>query len=131
MFEQIFKNIDDFIWKDAGCDSELDYAEQTSWILFLKWLDDFEQDKEIKAKLDNKNFKSIFDKDYKWSSWAAVKTKEGKVFNCRPRGTREDRMELYKNGKKYIGKKLTICFQELTDDKVPRFPVGIAFRDYE
>ena len=79
MIEQIFKNIDDFIWKDAGCDSELDYAEQTSWILFLKWLDDFEQDKEIKAKLDNKNFKSIFDKDYKWSSWAVVKTKEGKV----------------------------------------------------
>jgi type I restriction enzyme M protein len=79
MFEQIFKNVDDFIWKDAGCDSELDYAEQTSWILFLKWLDDFEQDKEIKAKLDNKSFKSIFDKDYKWSSWAVVKTKEGKV----------------------------------------------------
>jgi type I restriction enzyme M protein len=79
MFEQIFKNIDDFIWKDAGCDSELDYAEQTSWILFLKWLDDFEQDKKIKAKLDNKSFKSIFEKDYKWSSWAVVKTKEGKV----------------------------------------------------
>ena len=34
---------------------------------------------EIKSKLDNKNFKSIFDKDYKWSSWAVVKTKEGKV----------------------------------------------------
>lgn len=79
MFEQIFKNVDAFIWKDAGCDSELDYAEQTSWILFLKWLDDFEQDKQIKSKLDNKNFKSIFDKDYKWSSWAVVKTKEGKV----------------------------------------------------
>jgi len=79
MFEQIFKNIDDLIWKDAGCDSAIDYAEQTSWILFLKWLDDFEQDKQIKAKLDNKNFKFIFDKDYKWSSWAVVKTKEGKV----------------------------------------------------
>ena len=79
MFEQIFKNVDDFIWKDAGCDSELDYAEQTSWILFLKWLDDFEQDKQIKSKLDNKNFKSTFDKEYMWSSWAVVKTKEGKV----------------------------------------------------
>lgn len=54
-----------------------------------------------------------------------------KVFNCRPRGTREERAELYKNGKKYVGKKLTVRFQELTDDKVPRFPVGIAFRDYE
>ena len=38
MFEQTFKNIDAAIWKDSGCDSELDYAEQTSWILFLKWL---------------------------------------------------------------------------------------------
>ena len=59
------------------------------------------------------------------------KTEEGKVFHCRPRGTHEDRIELYKNGSSYIGKKLTVRFQELTDDKVPRFPVGIAFRDYE
>ena len=44
MFEQAFKNIDAAIWKDTGCDSELDYAEQSSWILFLKWLDDFEKD---------------------------------------------------------------------------------------
>ncbi len=79
MFEQIFKNIDDFIWKDAGCDSELDYAEQSSWILFLKWLEDYEKDKQLISKLDSKNFKSIFDIEYKWSSWAVVKTKEGKV----------------------------------------------------
>ena len=56
MFEQAFKNIDAAIWKDTGCDSELDYAEQSSWILFLKWLDDFEKDEETKAKLDNKKF---------------------------------------------------------------------------
>ena len=36
MFEQTFKNIDDILHKDAGCGSELDYVEQTSWILFLK-----------------------------------------------------------------------------------------------
>ncbi len=35
MFEQIFKNVDDVLWKDAGCGSELDYVEQTSWILFF------------------------------------------------------------------------------------------------
>ena len=52
MFEQTFKNIDDILWKDAGCSTELDYAEQSSWILFLKWLDDYEKDKETKAKLD-------------------------------------------------------------------------------
>ena len=40
MFEQTFKNIDDILHKDAGCGSELDYVEQTSWVLFLKYLDD-------------------------------------------------------------------------------------------
>jgi type I restriction enzyme M protein len=38
MFEQSFKNIDDILHKDAGCGSELDYVEQTSWVLFLKYL---------------------------------------------------------------------------------------------
>ncbi|MCX6262765.1 MAG: type I restriction-modification system subunit M N-terminal domain-containing protein, partial [Bacteroidia bacterium] len=48
MFEQAFKNIDDILHKDAGCSSELDYVEQTSWILFLKYLDD------LSAKNPNK-----------------------------------------------------------------------------
>jgi hypothetical protein len=39
MFEQAFKNIDDVLWKEAGCTTELDYTEQTSWLLFLKYLD--------------------------------------------------------------------------------------------
>lgn len=39
MFEQAFKNIDDVRWKEAGCATELDYTEQTSWLLFLKYLD--------------------------------------------------------------------------------------------
>lgn len=59
------------------------------------------------------------------------KTEEGKTFSCRPRGTREERAEMYINGDDYIGKMLTVRFQELTNDNVPRFPVGIAFRDYE
>ena len=59
------------------------------------------------------------------------KTENGATFHCRPRGTREDRTELYQKGAAYIGKKLTVRFQELTDDGIPRFPVGIAFRDYE
>ena len=79
MFEQTFKNIDDILRKDAGCSTELDYAEQSSWILFLKWLDDYEKDKKTKAKLENKKFKPILDKEFQWSSWAIVKTKEGKV----------------------------------------------------
>ena len=45
MFEQTFKNIDDLLFKDAGADSELDYIGQTSWIMFLRYLDDLEKDK--------------------------------------------------------------------------------------
>ena len=59
------------------------------------------------------------------------KTPEGLTFRARPRGTREARKELYQNGNDYIGKQLTVRYQELTDDGVPRFPVGIAIRDYE
>ena len=87
MFEQTFKNIDDILRKDAGCSTELDYAEQSSWILFLKWLDDYNKDKQTKAKLENKKFKPILDKEFQWSSWAVVKTKDGKVdFNKSPTG---------------------------------------------
>ena len=28
MFQQAFKNIDDVLWKEAGCTTELDYTEQ-------------------------------------------------------------------------------------------------------
>ena len=44
MFEQTFKNLDDVLRKEVGCATELDYAEQTSWMLFLKYLDDLEAD---------------------------------------------------------------------------------------
>lgn len=59
------------------------------------------------------------------------RTADGAEFDCRPRGTREERCALYRDGATYIGRPLTVRFQEWTDDKVPRFPVGIAIRDYE
>ena len=51
MFEQAFKNIDDVLWKEAGCTTELDYTEQTSWLLFLKYLDGLEEDRADEAAL--------------------------------------------------------------------------------
>ena len=50
VFENTFRNIDDVLHKDAGCTSELDYTEQSSWLLFLKYLDALEQDKATEAK---------------------------------------------------------------------------------
>ena len=66
MFEQAFKNIDDVLRKEAGCTTELDYTEQTSWLLFLKYLDGLEQDKALEAELNGKKYAFILDKLYRW-----------------------------------------------------------------
>ena len=73
MFEQTFKNIDDVLWKEAGCTTELDYTEQTSWMLFLKYLDDLEQERADKAELMGKSYSHIIRPDHRWSRWAAPK----------------------------------------------------------
>ena len=70
MFEQSFKNIDDILHKDAGCGSELDYVEQTSWVLFLKYLDDLEKDKEIAAELSGQTYTRLIEPTYQWTTWA-------------------------------------------------------------
>jgi len=79
MFEQIFKNVDDVLWKDAGCGSELDYVEQTSWILFLKYIDDLEKEKQISAELAGKTYESIISPEFKWGVWAVPKGADGKL----------------------------------------------------
>ena len=79
MFETTFRNLDDTLRKDAGCSSELDYIEQTSWVLFLKYLDDFEADREASANLDGQRYQRILSNDYAWATWAVPKTKDGKL----------------------------------------------------
>lgn len=79
MFEQTFKNIDDILHKDAGCGSELDYVEQTSWVLFLKYLDDLEKDKKTAAELAGKTYTNIVKPEYQWITWAAPKLETGKI----------------------------------------------------
>ena len=79
MFELAFKNIDDVLWKEAGCSNELDYTEQTSWLLFLKFLDGLEQDKAMEAELQGKKYTFILEAPYRWESWAAPKDKQGKL----------------------------------------------------
>ena len=79
MFEQAFKNIDDILWKDAGASSELDYTEQTSWLLFLKYLDDLEKDKAMEAELEGKPYSYILEEAYRWEHWAAPKNGDGKI----------------------------------------------------
>ena len=58
-------------------------------------------------------------------------TAKGNTFSVRPKGTQEDRTKWLKNKDKYINKMLTVQYQNLTPDGVPRFPVGLTIRDYE
>ncbi len=76
MFEQAFRNIDDALRKEAGCTTELDYTEQTSWLLFLKYLDGLEQDKAAEAELEGRKYSFILDAPYRWENWAAPKDKD-------------------------------------------------------
>lgn len=77
VFEQTFKNIDDVLFKEAGCNSELDYAEQTAWMLFLKYLDDLEQERAMEAELVGKSYEYLLDEAHRWSTWAAPKNEDG------------------------------------------------------
>jgi ATP-dependent DNA ligase len=92
---------------------------------------------------DLQKYKEFLDKEYEIVGYQegqgleqgcviwTCKTELGATFSCRPRGTREERQLMFQNGNNYIGKWLTVRYQEETDDGLPRFPVGITFRDYE
>ncbi len=97
MFEQAFKNIDDVLRKEAGCGTELDYVEQSSWLLFLKYLDALDQDKATEAKLQGKSYTYLLDKAYRWEEWAAPRGKDGKRDDNRAK-TGDDLVE-FVNGK--------------------------------
>ncbi len=79
MFEQVFRNIDDVLWKEAGCTTELDYVEQTSWLLFLKYLDDLEDRRSVEADLAGRTYTPIIDAPHRWARWAAPKDAAGKL----------------------------------------------------
>ena len=66
--EQSFKNIDRKLWKNV--DNALDYMEQTSWIIFLKYIDDLEDEIKFKSELKNKKYEKLFKKDFQWKNWA-------------------------------------------------------------
>ena len=79
MFEQTFKNIDDVLFKDAGCSGAVDYIEQTSWVLFLKYLDDLEKERESAASLSGKPYEPIFRPQYRWGKWAIPRKTNGEI----------------------------------------------------
>jgi type I restriction enzyme M protein len=77
MFENAFNNIDKALRAEGGTSSELDYTEQTSWVLFLKYLDDLEVERADRAELEGQAYSPILDAPYRWQTWAAPKTPKG------------------------------------------------------
>jgi len=73
MSGNIFNGIDDELRKDSGCSGELDYIEQTSWILFLKYLDTLESKRETEAILKGQSYTRILQGKYRWDQWAVPK----------------------------------------------------------
>ncbi|MDC3332907.1 ATP-dependent DNA ligase [bacterium] len=92
---------------------------------------------------DLQKLKSFHDAEYKIIDYAEgeglekgcviwiCETATEQPFRARPTGTREDRMQLFRTGNEYVGKLLTVKYQELTTDGIPRFPVGVTIRNYE
>ncbi|MBO4806301.1 MAG: type I restriction-modification system subunit M N-terminal domain-containing protein, partial [Paludibacteraceae bacterium] len=78
-YESTFNAIDAILRNEAGCSNELDYIEQTSWLLFLKYLDDLETEREQEAELNGKEYKRIITGFNRWSAWAAPKTSKGEL----------------------------------------------------
>lgn len=77
MFQQAFNNLDNVLRQEAGCTTELDYTEQSSWMLFLKYLDDLERGRAMEAELEGKSYAYIIDEAHRWNSWAAPRKADG------------------------------------------------------
>ncbi len=76
-YESTFNAIDNILRNEAGCSTELDYIEQTSWLLFLKYLDDLEAEREMNALMSGKEYKRLITGFLRWSQWAAPKKADG------------------------------------------------------
>lgn len=76
--QQKIDRITDILRRDDGISGAMHYTEQISWILFLKFLNDFEEEKEGEALLNNTKYERIITNDFRWSHWACPKTEEGK-----------------------------------------------------
>ena len=76
--QQKIDRITDILRRDDGISGAMHYTEQTSWVLFLKFLDDYESEKEDEAVLSGKEYQPVLDYEHRWSNWACPKTDNGK-----------------------------------------------------
>ena len=104
----------------------------------------YKQDGKTNRSKDLLKMKDFFDEEYEivgyhegtgdWIGtpiWECESKVSGKVFSVTPNGPREERQRMYRNAERYIGKKLTVKYQEKSEEGIPRFPIGVGIRDYE
>src|SRR5437762_3815367 len=67
----LIKSARDIMRKDKGLNGDLDRLPMLTWIMFLKFLDDLEQQREQEATLAGKKFRAAIERPYRWRDWAA------------------------------------------------------------
>ena len=137
-YEQTFNAIDRVLRNEAGQTTELEYTEQTSWMLFLKYLDDLEGTRRVEAELRGRDYTPIIDKQHQWTSWAAPRKKDGSFdHDCALTG---DDLIAYVNGelwpylqgfKRRAAGPNTIEYKigEIFAEIAPKFRSGYTLRD--
>lgn len=121
-FEFAFKAIDNTLHHDDGCSTALDYVEQSSWVLFLKYLDDLERSREQAAELEEKNYERIIDGDYRWNAWAIPLDANGQ-YDSKKALVGDDLIE-------FVNQRLFPYLQNFTerfDPNTIEYKVGIIF----
>ena len=89
MYENAFNSIERELRNEAGIANELDYVEQISWVLFLKYLHDLEAERRDRADLNGATYEPLVEPDFRWDDWAAPKTPDG-VFDHNAAMTGDD-----------------------------------------
>lgn len=74
---QKIDRITDILRRDDGISGAMHYTEQISWILFFKFLNDYEEEKNSEAQLSGKSYRYSLDQKHRWTAWACPKTKGG------------------------------------------------------
>lgn len=77
MYENAFNGIEKNLRAEEGIANELDYVEQISWVLFLKYLHDREVERRDVAELDGTDYTPIISGEFRWDRWAAPRTADG------------------------------------------------------
>lgn len=121
-FESTFKAIDNTLRHDDGCSTALDYVEQSSWVLFLKYFDDLELTREQAAELEEKTYERIISGEYQWNQWAMPLDSTGK-YDVKRALVGDDLID-------FVNGKLFPYLQSFTEKYEPNtieYKVGIIF----